>query len=84
MSIIASWAFKQQPSATEIEDTISKMLTAFEGIEFFVNSGDNIVILPDWGLPVPPEAGINTTPAVVAALINLARGAGLRDGYTGR
>jgi len=67
----------------ELEPRIVRLMTraavnALGGIRKLVKKGDRVVIKPNMAWNRPPEMAANTNPWVVAALVEMCRGAGAR------
>src|SRR3989304_2016721 len=59
-----------------IRDMTTRALTALGGMQKLISRGDRVVIKPNLSWNRAPEFAANTNPFLVAALIELARGAG--------
>lgn len=61
-----------------VEDALAELLAMMGGIERFAKPGESIALKPNLVHPVPPELGITTHPAVVAAVGRAVKECGAR------
>ena len=61
-----------------VEGALAELLAMMGGIERFAKPGESIALKPNLVHPVPPEQGITTHPAVVAAVGRAVRECGAR------
>ncbi len=64
---------------TSAASNVQRAVAAIGGIRQFVHSGSTVVIKPNASHPRGPQYAANTNPAVVAAVVKLAKGAGARQ-----
>ena len=58
---------------TDAQTMVDEALALLGGVESFIKPGSVVVIKPNAGHPAPPETSINTSPAVIAAIISALR-----------
>lgn len=58
---------------------IAAALTVMGGIEKFISPGERVLLKPNVGFDRPPVLGATTSPAVIAALVELCIAAGARE-----
>ena len=54
---------------TDAEKMVEESLSLLGGVEALIKPGSVVVIKPNAGHPFPPESSVNTSPAIVAAVI---------------
>lgn len=54
---------------TNAQEMISETLELLGGVESLIKPGSVVIVKPNAGHPFPPESSVNTSPAVVAAVI---------------
>jgi uncharacterized protein (DUF362 family) len=64
---------------TDAQEMISEALELLGGVKSLIKPGSVVVVKPNAGHPYPPEASVNTSPAVVAAAIKILRKARPRE-----
>jgi uncharacterized protein (DUF362 family) len=82
-----------QPAGPEVEAVLAKSkpraelvtaaLAAYGGMGAFVKKGDRVVIKPNLGWAKGPEAGVDTHPEVVAAIVKACKEAGAAEVIVG-
>lgn len=63
----------------EPAELVKAAVEAFGGVEGIIKPGDRVVIKPNLAWARTPDVGANTSPAILAAVIELAREAGAKD-----
>lgn len=58
---------------TDAEKMIDEALSLLGGVERLIKPNSTVVIKPNAGHPFPPETSVNTSPAVVSAVIKVIR-----------
>jgi uncharacterized protein (DUF362 family) len=64
---------------TDAEKMVSDALAHFGGVESLIKPNSTIVLKPNAGHPAPPDSSVNTSPAVVAAVIKEMRKANPKE-----
>ncbi len=60
----------------EVDGAVNRAVDLLGGIESFIKKGDRILLKPNLLSARPPEAGVDTHPAVVKAVVRLVKRAG--------
>jgi len=58
---------------TDIENMVEEALSLLGGVNSLIKPNSTVVVKPNAGHPFPPETSVNTSPAVVAAVIKILR-----------
>ncbi len=79
-----AWALPQPPRCAlarngEPTELTRAAIEALGGMGRFVREGQTVVVKPNIGWDKSPQQGANTHPAVVAALVTMARAAGAKE-----
>jgi len=64
------------PIAGDVEAAVRQAVALAGGFDELIDSGDTVVVKPNLVIDVPVERGVGTDPAVVRAVVRLAREAG--------
>ena len=58
---------------TDTEKLVDEALSLLGGVESLIKPNSTVVVKPNAGHPFPPETSVNTSPAVVSAIIKVLR-----------